>query len=77
MTQRIKRTYSLKSTHTYYKEFKTLDFRRMDHAGDQLQLTYYINMSDQEQLVRTQDYFRKTYPSSQVSIVEQSNLLGG
>ena len=59
------------------QEFKTLDFRRMDHAGDQLQLTYYINMSDQEQLIHTQDYFRKTYPNSQVSIVEQSNLLGG
>jgi hypothetical protein len=59
------------------QEFKTLDFRRMDHAGEQLQLTYYINMSDQEQLIRTQDYFRKTYPNSQVSIVEQSNLLGG
>ncbi len=58
-------------------EFKSLDFRRMDHAGDQLQLTYYVNMSDQEQLIRTQDFLRKTYPNSQVSIVEQSNLLGG
>jgi hypothetical protein len=59
------------------KEFKTLDFRRMDHSGDLLQLTYYVNVSDQDQLIRTQDFLRKTYPDSNVSIVEQSNLLGG
>lgn len=59
------------------KEFKTLDFRRMDNAGGFLQLTYYINVSNPEQLIRTQDYLRKTYPESSVSIVEQSNLLGG
>lgn len=58
-------------------EFKTLDFRRLDHSGDTLQLTYYVNISDQEQLIRTIDSLRKTYPESSVSIVEQSNLLGG
>jgi len=58
-------------------EFKTLDFRRLDHSGDMLQLTYYVNISDQEQLVRTLDSLRKAYPNSSVSIVEQSNLLGG
>jgi len=58
-------------------EFKTLDFRRLDHSGDLLQLTYYVNISDQEQLIRTLDSLRKTYPESTVSIVEQSNLLGG
>jgi len=59
------------------KEFKTLDFRRLDHAGDTLQLTYYVNISTQEQLIRTLDSLRQTYPDSTVSIVEQSNLLGG
>jgi len=58
-------------------EFKTLDFRRLDHSGDTLQLTYYVNFSDQEQLIRTIDSLRKNYPGSSVSIVEQSNLLGG
>ncbi len=58
-------------------EFKTLDFRRMDHSGDLLQVTYYINISSQEQLIRAQDNLRKLYPGSSVSIVEQSNLLGG
>ncbi|MDX1377752.1 MAG: hypothetical protein R3307_02795, partial [Anaerolineales bacterium] len=58
-------------------EFKTLDFRRLDHSGDTLQLTYYVNISDQEQLIRTLDTLRATYPDSSVSIVEQSNLLGG
>jgi uncharacterized membrane protein YhiD involved in acid resistance len=59
------------------KEFKTLDFRRLDHSGDVLQLTYYVNISTQEQLIRTLDSLRQTYPESTVSIVEQSNLLGG
>jgi len=58
-------------------EFKSLDFRRLDHSGDMLQLTYYVNISDQEQLIRTLDSLRKAYPNSSVSIVEQSNLLGG
>ena len=58
-------------------EFKTLDFRRLDHSGDTLQLTYYVNISDQEKLVRILDSLRKSYPDSSVSIVEQSNLLGG
>jgi len=59
------------------EEFKTLDFRRLDHSGDTLQLTYYVNVSSQEQLIRMLDSLRKTYPESTVSIVEQSNLLGG
>lgn len=58
-------------------EFKTLDFRRLDHSGDTLQLTYYVNISTQDQLIRMLDSLRKTYPDSTVSIVEQSNLLGG
>ena len=58
-------------------EFKTLDFRRLDHSADLLQLTYYVNISDQDQLIRTLDSLRKAYPDSSVSIVEQSNLLGG
>ena len=58
-------------------EFNALDFRRLDHSGDTLQLTYYVNISDQEQLIRILDSLRKTYPDSSVSIVEQSNLLGG
>jgi hypothetical protein len=58
-------------------EFTALDFRRLDHSGDQLQLPYYVNISTQEQLIRTIDSLRKNYPESTVSIVEQSNLLGG
>lgn len=58
-------------------EFKTLDFRRLDHSGDTLQLTYYVNISTQDQLIRMLDSLRKIYPDSTVSIVEQSNLLGG
>jgi len=59
------------------KEFKTLNFRRMDHSNNLLQVTYYVHISSTEQLVRVQDTLRKLYPGSSVSIVEQSNLLGG
>ena len=58
-------------------EFNALDFRRLDHSGNTLQLTYYVNISNQEQLIRILDSLRKAYPDSSVSIVEQSNLLGG
>lgn len=59
------------------KEFNQLDFRRMDYSGDVLQLTYYINIIDQEKLIKTQDYFRQAYPESSVSVIDQSNLLAG
>jgi len=59
------------------REFQTVDFRRLDHSNDMLQITYYVNAQNQEQLVHTLDSLRRTYPESTISIVEQSNLLGG
>ena len=39
---------------------RQLDFRRMDYSGDLLQVTYYINVSSPEQLIRAQDSLEKT-----------------
>ena len=59
------------------KEFIELELRRMDHAGTRLQMTYYINVRDQETLMHVMDNLRSAYPSSSIALVEQSNLLGG
>ena len=59
------------------KEFSELDLRRMDHAGTRLQMTYYINVRSQETLMRVMDNLRSAYPLSSITLVEQSNLLGG
>jgi hypothetical protein len=49
----------------------------MDHAGTRLQMTYYINVRNEETLMRVMDNLRSAYPSSTIALVEQSNLLGG
>lgn len=59
------------------KELSELDLRRLDHAGQRLQMTYYVNVSDETKLIRVMNVLRSTYPESSVSLVEQSNLLGG
>lgn len=59
------------------KEISELDLRRMDHAGTRLQMTYYVNVRNQESLMRVMDNLRNAFPSSTISLVEQSNLLGG
>lgn len=59
------------------KELSELDLRRLDHVGQRLQLTYYLNISDEAKLIKVMNILRSTYPESSVSLVEQSNLLGG
>ncbi len=58
-------------------EFPQLDLRRMDHSGSRVQMTYYLYVRDENALMRAMDGLRARYPGSTVSLVEQSNLLGG
>ena len=59
------------------KELSQLDLRRLDHTGQNVQMTYYVNVRDQDKLVRIMNDLRNAYPKSSISLVEQSNLLGG
>ncbi len=59
------------------KELSELDLRRVDHSGQRIQMTYYVNVSDQNKLIKVMGSLRNTYPESSISLVEQSNLLGG
>ncbi|MBN2114982.1 MAG: DUF4956 domain-containing protein [Anaerolineales bacterium] len=59
------------------KELSELDLRRLDHVGQRLQMTYYVNVRDEGKLISVMNILRSTYPESSVSLVEQSNLLGG
>lgn len=58
-------------------ELKELDLRRLDQFEKRLQVTYYVNIKDQETLVRVMDRLKTAYPGCSVSLVEQNNLLGG
>lgn len=58
-------------------ELKELDLRRLDQSEKRLQITYYVNVADQETLVRVMDALKTSYPGCSVSLVEQNNLLGG
>lgn len=59
------------------RELSELDLRRLDHAGQRLQMTYYVNVRDETKLINVMNVLRGAYPESSVSLVEQSNLLGG
>ena len=59
------------------KELVELDLRRLDHVGTRLQMTYYVNVKDENKLINVMNLLRNSYPESSVSLVEQSNLLGG
>ena len=58
-------------------ELKELDLRRLDQSAKRIQITYYVNIKDQETLVRVMDLLKTAYPECSVSLVEQNNLLGG
>ncbi|MGB8981020.1 MAG: DUF4956 domain-containing protein [Anaerolineales bacterium] len=59
------------------RELSELDLRRLDHVGQRLQMTYYVNVRDETKLINVMNVLRGAYPESSVSLVEQSNLLGG
>jgi uncharacterized membrane protein YhiD involved in acid resistance len=59
------------------KEVSEVDLRRLDHADNRVQMTYYINVCDQEKLMRVMNNLKDAYPHGTISVVEQSNLLGG
>ena len=55
----------------------SVNLQRLDSREGSIQLTYRVSVSDPDVLVATMDALRKQMPHSAVSIVEQSNLLGG
>lgn len=59
------------------EQLAELDLRRLDHNGQLVQMTYYVNVRDQDRLVQVMNSLRNAYPQSAISLVEQSNLLGG
>lgn len=56
---------------------KEVDLRRLDQSKDLVQMTYYVNVKKQENLVTLMDQLKQQYPESLVSVVEQNNVLGG
>jgi hypothetical protein len=53
-----------------------IDLRRLDSNTDDIQLTYYIKITEQDKLVLLMDSLKKRLPKSSISVVEQNNLMG-
>jgi hypothetical protein len=58
------------------KHAQFVDMRRLDRRDHTLQLTYFLDCKDQEQLTRLMDELRETIPGCSFSFVDQSNVLG-
>lgn len=59
------------------QELPRIDLRRLDTMDGRVQVTYYINVKNEQSLIKVMDSLRSAYPTSAVSLVEQNNLLGG
>jgi hypothetical protein len=55
----------------------SIDLRRLDRTGTNLQMTYLITCPDDEVLVTLMDEMNERVPGSEFSFVEQDNTLGG
>ena len=47
-----------------FKELKEIDLRRLDQAGNSLQMTYYVSVQDESILVRLMDILYTTFPEA-------------
>ena len=59
------------------EELNEIDLRRMDTQNGNIQITYYISISDQTKLVKIIEHLETEIPGSNISLIEQNNLLGG
>jgi len=53
------------------------DVRRMDVADEELQVTYFIHVRRNEDLIAAMDRLNRTFPGAVITFVEQQNFLGG
>ena len=44
---------------------------------DNLQITYYLSVADQEKLISVMDELKQKYPGCSVILVDHENMLGG
>ena len=62
---------------TLLDHFDELNLRRLDTNPDNLQITYYLSVADQEKLIVVMDELKQQYPDCSVTIVDRENMLGG
>ena len=59
------------------KMLEKVDLRRFDADGDEIRMIFYFTESSATTLMELISQIQDKYPKSQVSIVEQNNILGG
>ena len=59
------------------KMLAKVDLRRFDADGDEIRMIFYFTESSVSKLMELISQIQDKYPTSQVSIVEQNNILGG
>jgi len=57
--------------------FDDLNLRRLDTNPDNLQITYFLSVTDQNQLITAMDELKEHFPGSSTSLVDRENMLGG
>lgn len=56
---------------------KRVDLRRFDTDGNEIRMVFYFKEDSVENLMQLISQIQEKYPSAQVSVVEQNNILGG
>lgn len=66
-----------KINNTLLDHFDDINLRRLDTNPENLQITYYLSIVNQEKIIAVMDELKDQYPSSSISPLERDNLLGG
>ncbi|MCP4138923.1 MAG: DUF4956 domain-containing protein [Chloroflexi bacterium] len=56
---------------------KKVDLRRFDADGTEIRMVFYFKENSVEKLMQLISQIQDKYPSAQVSVIEQNNILGG
>jgi len=59
------------------KHFDELNMRRLDTNPDNLQATYFLSVTNRDDLIALMDELNNQFPECSVSLMDRENLLGG
>ena len=57
--------------------FDDLNLRRLDTSPDNLQITYFLSVTDQDKLIALMDELKVQFPKCSASLMDRENMLGG
>ena len=66
-----------KANDVLLNHFDDLNLRRLDTSPDNLQITYFLSVTDQDKLIALMDELKVQFPNCSASIMDRDNMLGG